>query len=74
MGSPLAPILANLFMGYNENDSVEKAQVSKPTFYKKYADDIFEDSNVWIRCINISYIFKYQAQKHQIYIWKTNWK
>ena len=46
MGSALAPILANLFMGYHENDSVEKAQVSKSTFYKKYADDIFEDSNV----------------------------
>ena len=27
MGSALAPILANLFMGYHENDSVEKAQV-----------------------------------------------
>ena len=46
MGSPLAPILANLFMGYHENDSVEMAQVSKPTFDQKYADDIFEDSNV----------------------------
>ena len=31
MGSPLAPILANLFMGYHEKDWIEKAQV----------DDIF---------------------------------
>ena len=46
MGSPLAPILANLIIGYLENDLIEKAQVSKPTFYKKYADDIFDNSNV----------------------------
>ena len=32
MGSPLAPILAHLSMGY---------QVAKPTFYKRYVDDIF---------------------------------
>ena len=41
MGSPLAPILANLFMGYHESDWIEKAQVAKPTFYKRYVDDIF---------------------------------
>ena len=41
MGSPLAPILANLFMGYHEKDWIEKAQVAKPTFYKRYVDDIF---------------------------------
>ena len=41
MGPPLAPILANLFMGYHEKDWIEKAQVAKPTFYKRYVDDIF---------------------------------
>ena len=41
MGSPLAPILANLFMGYHEKDWIGKAQVEKPTFYKRYVDDIF---------------------------------
>ena len=41
MGSSLAPILANLFMGYNEKDWIEKAHVMKPTFYKRYADNIF---------------------------------
>ena len=40
-GSPLAPILANLFMGYHEKDWIEKAQVAKPTFYKRYVDNIF---------------------------------
>ena len=41
MGSPLAPILANLFMGYHENDWIEKTQVAKPVFYKIYVDNIF---------------------------------
>ena len=42
MGSPLlAPILANLFMGYHEKDWEEKAQVMKPIFYKRYVNDIF---------------------------------
>ena len=40
VGSPLAPILANLFMGYHEKDWIEKAQVAKPTFYKRYVDDM----------------------------------
>ena len=41
MGYPLAPILANLFMGYHDIDWIEKAHVTKPTFYKRYVDDIF---------------------------------
>ena len=41
MTSPLAPILANLFMDYHEKDWIEKAQVAKPTFCKRYVDDIF---------------------------------
>ena len=41
MGSPLSPILANLFMGYHEKDCIEKARVVKPTFYKRYVDDNF---------------------------------
>ena len=35
MGSPFAPILANIFMGYHEKDWIENTQVLKPTFYKK---------------------------------------
>ena len=35
MGSPLAPILVNLFMGYHEKDWIEKALVAKPIPYKR---------------------------------------
>ena len=41
MGSPLDPILAHLFMGQYEIDSIEKAQITKSTFYKRYVDHIF---------------------------------
>ena len=41
MDSAIDPILANLFMGYYEKDWIKKAQVSEPTFYKRYVDDIF---------------------------------
>ena len=43
MGSPLAPILANLFMGYHEKDWIEKTQVAKPTFYKRYESELDAD-------------------------------
>ena len=41
MGFPLAFVLANLFIGYHEKDWIEKAQVAKPTFYKRYFDNTF---------------------------------
>ena len=41
MGSPLAPILANLFMGYNESIWINQYTHKKADFYKRYVDDIF---------------------------------
>ena len=41
MGSPLAPVLANLFMGFHEQNWIEEATNVKPIFYKKYVDVIF---------------------------------
>ena len=65
MGSPLAPIPANIFMGYQKKDWIEKAQVAKPIFYKRYVDDIFTvfESELDTKTFHI-----YQTQKHQIYI------
>ena len=41
MGSPLVPILANLFMGYHERDWIEKTQVTKYAFHKSYVSNVF---------------------------------
>ena len=41
MGSPLAPVLANLFMGHHEKKWLDNYVDSKPLVYKRYVDDIF---------------------------------
>ena len=39
MGSPLGPVLANIFAGYNKNKLFDFSV--KPQLYKRYVDDIF---------------------------------
>ena len=41
MGSPLAPILANLFMGFYEQQWLESYLGEKTLLYRRYVDDIF---------------------------------
>ena len=41
MGSPLAPVLVNLFMGHNEKLWIENFQGTLPSYYRRYVDDIF---------------------------------
>ena len=40
MGSPLAPRLANLFLGYHEGNWIENYAGVKPLYYKRYVDDV----------------------------------
>ena len=40
MGSLLAPVLANIFMGLNESKWLKGFNLSKPKFYWRYAHDI----------------------------------
>ena len=41
MGSPLGPVLANLFMGIHEAEWLNSYTGVGPSFYKRYVDDIF---------------------------------
>jgi len=41
MGSPLAPILANIFMAFYEEKWLSEFEGNKPIFYRRYVDDIF---------------------------------
>ena len=41
MSSPLAPILANLFMGYHEDLWLNNYSGSVVLFYRRYVDDTF---------------------------------
>ena len=40
MGSPLAPALANNFMGFHESKWLNEYNLNKPKFYLRYVDDI----------------------------------
>ena len=40
MGSPLAPVLANTFMGFHESKWLNEYNPNKPKFYLRYVDDI----------------------------------
>ena len=39
MGSPLAPVLANIFMGFYESKWLNEYNLNKPKFYLRYFDD-----------------------------------
>ena len=41
MGSPLGPVLANVFMGYHERNWINNCENSKPVFSTMYVNDIF---------------------------------
>ena len=40
MSSPLAPVFANIFMGFYESNGLNKYNLNKPNFYLRYVDDI----------------------------------
>ena len=40
MGSPLAPVLANIFMGFHESNWFNEYNVNKPKLFLRYFDDI----------------------------------
>ena len=40
MGSPLVPVLSNIFMGFHEPKWLNEYNLNKPKFYLRYVDDI----------------------------------
>ena len=40
MGSPLAPVLASIFLGFHEPMWLNENNLSKPKFYLRYVDEI----------------------------------
>ena len=45
MGSPLAPVFANLFMSHYEKEWLSNYDGFSPSYYTRYADDIFSVFN-----------------------------
>ena len=57
-GSPLAPVLANLFMGHHEKTWLERYRDSEVLFYRRYVDDTFclflsdHDATIFFNFVN----------------------
>ena len=47
MGSPLAPVLANLFIDHYEKEWLSNYDGVSPSYYTRYVDDIFSDFNLY---------------------------
>ena len=45
MGSPLAPVLDNIFMGFHESKRLNEYNINKHKFYFRYVDDILAASD-----------------------------
>ena len=58
MGSPLAPVLANIFMGFYKSKWLNKYNLNKSKFCLRYVDDILavfdkeQDSLIFLNFLN----------------------
>ena len=75
MGSPLAPVLANIFMGFYESKWLNEYYLNIPKFYLRYVDDILaafdkeQDSLNFLNFINKRHPnikFTIEKQNHSI--------
>ena len=61
MGSPLGPVLANLFMGYHERNWRQDFDIGEVLLYRRYVDDIF---CMFRNEIDAEKFFKYLTSMH----------
>ena len=58
MGSPLAPVLANMFMDFHESKWINEYNLNKSKFYLRYVDNILaafgneQDSLIFLNFLN----------------------
>ena len=90
MGTPLAPVLANIFMGFNQSEWLNEYNLNKPKFYLRYVDDTlaaFDNEQYSLnfldflnnRHLNIRFTIEKQSKSHtsnisQIDIYRTSLK
>ena len=62
MGSPLAPVFVNIFMGFHESKWLNEYNLNKPKFYLRYVVDILaafdnkQDSLNFLNFLNNRYL------------------
>ena len=52
MGSPFAPVLSNIFMGFYKSKWLNEYNLNKPKFYLRYVDDILAASLNFLNFLN----------------------
>ena len=58
MGSPLAPVLANIFMGFHKSKWLNEYNLNKPKIYLRYVHDIlaaFDNEQDSLKFLNNSH-------------------
>ena len=79
MGSPLAPVLANIFMGFFESKWLNEYNLNKPKFYLRYVDDILaafgkeQDSLNFLNFLNNKHLTLNLRQKNKLTITSLSW-
>ena len=58
MGSPLAPVLANIFMGFHESKWLNENNLNRTTFYLRYVDDVLAAFDNEEDSLNLKFFFK----------------
>ena len=58
MGSPLAPVLANIFMGFHESRWLNEHNLNKPKTYLRYVDNILASFDNEEDSLNYFKLFK----------------
>ena len=58
MGSPLAPVLSNIFMGFHESMWLNEYNLNKSKFYLRHADDILAGFYDEQDSLNFLFFFK----------------
>ncbi|CAH3121911.1 unnamed protein product, partial [Pocillopora meandrina] len=79
LGSPLAPVLANLFMGHHEKLWLKNFQGSTILFYRRYVDDTFclfnsdRGATIFFDCINSRHPnINFTSYSHKVGLIKTH--
>ena len=88
MGSPSAPILANIFMGFYKSKWLNEYNLNRPKFYLRYVDDIlaafekeqdslnysnFLNDKLGIPSVSLMYSFQVSIIKISLFKQVTNW-
>ena len=72
MSSPLAPVLANIFLGFHESKWLKEYNLNKPKFYLRYVDNIVAAFDNEQDSLNFSNVLNNRHPNIKFTIEKTN--